>query len=1362
MKHKNMLANAIVSAAIAALPLFAAFGFTLEGTFTGATRYVSKSGSDSNGGTSWDDAKQTIQAAVDLCASGDTVVVDDGEYSDTTQWTSASDNAKTLPTVVQITKRIHLVSRNGKHKTHIVGRWADTATGVGTGAARCIYINGTASANDAANGTLIEGFTIRDGATEYATADNNDYDSAGGICGGTGANGKGLAYVVDCDIVNCRAGTGAAISRGIVPIRCAFVGNRGVQGTNNQHVFYRTLYAYNCVFAMNGPAARTVGTNGGSIFAQTQAATIVNCTFIDNTCYTLQPNGDYKSPIYNCAFLGDGEALSYGKGGHKAYIYPTNCVQTASGTDIGGRIAEEGATAGCKVGVSEFQHWYAADTREWKSAVNGDLKDAGFNARSVAATFVPEEYLDTDFFGKARNWTSVDIGAIEAQGEAADPALGTIQLGTNVAVMAGTDVVSLPRGFVSCEAATAQVRLVPTIGDATPLFGYAVSGEWGSFYRYPDLGADRGAWMTPPASGKAVTVDAKVAADETWVDGSYAGGDSDGSETKPYTTIQDAVGNTAPYGLVHVAPGTYATGGTTLSGHKVVSRVGIENQVAIRADGSAEDTIIRGDADTRCVAVRRQAVTVHLQGFTLENGTADKGALDADGLGGGFYATPQSWTDGAGLDIGYQRNAQVTDCIFTGNSARQGAAMCGGWAQRCVFYDNVATANNRVTSTQTGNDYQRGAVAFKSVLSACVVRDNLQTRTDTVSSLYKCHPYNVSFAETNYTAGVTSGNPDYRPVDRNTPAYNCAFMGGYLDDHNDSVTIVPVGNVGDTTLQSKSWLARYDRDELFVDPDKGDLHLRSTTDAASKGAATAYRAAMFAVGDIEGDALGYIDGNPVPGAYSTVLEGRDLYVDAVNGSDDADGRTAAAAKKTLAAALALAHTGDTVHAAPGDYADGTMTYSGGTVLIAPTNGVHSASRGVVPKGVSLVADEGPAVTFITGAIDNLNGNGLGDTAVRCLTALAGSKVAGFTLRGGSTFNTTGDMRDENMGGLALAPSCRHGETGSAVFENCVFTNGFARTAGDVAGGILRRCRLYGGKVSSGAAISMYSRFEHCLLVNESDDDTGVRFCGGMRSCTYVNKQGKASGQNVELGNSLFEYGATFENSVIATVNSYGGDLHPVLENMTNCLWVVGGENAKLDLATCANVKTVALVDDALAMLDAAYAPLAGSDLVDAGDRALLAKLSGDVSTDLAGGQRIYGGALDIGAFEYDLLQDLAMTLHHRVGVVNVASAGEEIALADGKIRIPAGAIDAGVSVNRESGFAFSAEVTGTGTLSIYIGDMETPWRTLTAADGETELRFRVAAGTTALRFAYVPGASDADGASIGAFVGTNGLLLIIK
>ena len=82
----------LATLAAATLCASSACAITLVGTFNGTTRYVSKSGSDSNGGTSWNDAKLTIQAAVDLCADGDTVIVDDGEYSDTTAWTTTDSS----------------------------------------------------------------------------------------------------------------------------------------------------------------------------------------------------------------------------------------------------------------------------------------------------------------------------------------------------------------------------------------------------------------------------------------------------------------------------------------------------------------------------------------------------------------------------------------------------------------------------------------------------------------------------------------------------------------------------------------------------------------------------------------------------------------------------------------------------------------------------------------------------------------------------------------------------------------------------------------------------------------------------------------------------------------------------------------------------------------------------------------------------------------------------------------------------------------------------------------------------------------------------------------------------------------------
>lgn len=996
MKTLHTMRATLASVALAALTVLPASGIKLEGTFAGTTRYVSKSGSDSNGGTSWDDAKLTIQAAVDLCADGDTVIVDDGEYSDTTAWTAIPSGSSTTynnPCVVKIAKRIHLVSRNGKHKTHIVGQWASSSTGVandGT-AHRCIYVDGPTNAK----GTLIEGFTIRDGATAGSGTGNNAVDSAGGVCGGASGQTDIIGYLVDCNIENCRAGLGAALSRGIVPIRCAFVGNQNVQSSANPHVFYRGSYAYNCVFSANGSSA------GGALLQNVQGSRLVNCTFIDNTCGAVYANGGSMQGftthnLLNCAILGGNAAMASATTANNTKgVFLTNCVQSATT----GRMTESASSgiSNCKTGVAALQHWYAADVGEWKFVVGGDLKDAGTDdALAVAATFVPVEYLNTDFLGNPRKVGGhIDIGAIEAQSDAADPALGTIQLGSGVAVRAGSGIASLPRGFVSSiSSSSTSVSLVALrSGDRR----FVVTGSE-SFSRYPG------------------------------------------------------------------------------------------------------------------------------------------------------------------------------------------------------------------------------------------------------------------------------------------------------DSSNDASFDIPAAGSADVVN--------------LADP-----------------------AAVF-------------------------------YVDAVNGNDANDGKTPATAKKTLAATLPSAAYGSIVHAARGDYDEGSQTYAVGNLLDTANDPevIHSPSRGVVRAGVLLVADEGPDVTFISGTIDNSNGNGIGESAVRCITAVNASVVRGFTLRNGGTFARTGDAYDENMGGLVISLPGRLKPDGTALFENCVFSNGYARTAGLVAGGIFSHCKFSGGHSTSGANISMYSRFENCLLLNDATQDTGMRYSAGMHSCTYIATKGKSNGANVEFGQSQFDLGACFVNSILATPNMTGGNAF-AMKNMTNCLFVTGGGNATVDPATSANVITVATVADALAMLDDSYAPLAGSALVDAGDRTLLAKLAGGGATDLAGGQRIYGGQVDVGAFEYDLRPAIAKALNRRVAV---SAAGEEVVLADGVVRIPDGAVEATITDTQDTSLLFPVEVTGTGTLSIYLGASDTPWQTLTASDGAQELRLAASAGTTALRFAYAPGTSDTGYASIGALASTTPFVLVVR
>ena len=141
IKDLIRVAAAMVACTFASLPAFA------------AEWYVDAvNGDDTYDGTTAQTAKRTIQAAVDSAAKNDTVKVAEGIYQDENGYED------TVKACVVITKNLTLIATGAKDKTHIVGRHADTATGTGDGAVRCVYVKEGASAR-------IEGFTIRDGAT---------------------------------------------------------------------------------------------------------------------------------------------------------------------------------------------------------------------------------------------------------------------------------------------------------------------------------------------------------------------------------------------------------------------------------------------------------------------------------------------------------------------------------------------------------------------------------------------------------------------------------------------------------------------------------------------------------------------------------------------------------------------------------------------------------------------------------------------------------------------------------------------------------------------------------------------------------------------------------------------------------------------------------------------------------------------------------------------------------------------------------------------------------------------------------------------------------------------------------------------
>lgn len=438
---------------------------------------------------------------------------------------------------------------------------------------------------------------------------------------------------------------------------------------------------------------------------------------------------------------------------------------------------------------------------------------------------------------------------------------------------------------------------------------------------------------------------------------------------------------------------------------------------------------------------------------------------------------------------------------------------------------------------------------------------------------------------------------------------------------------------------------------------------------------------------------------------------RDLYVNANAADDTGDGLTPETAKKYLNSIAALAVYGDVIHAARGTYGEGTMTQtqtiyakatspdSSGTVPLG-----YSLSRVVLTNAVELVSDEGAGVTVIKGFWESGN-SGKGPTSVRCVVAYAGASVRGFTLSGGATDGLTGAEYDENMGGIVLAPKATS-RAATALFEDCVFSDGSARTGGCVAGGYLHRCKLARGYSGGGASLTQYAALDACVALGSSN--TGVRNHYGVRSSVVINTG--VGGEDLKAVND-----AAVENSIIALKNA--NNPPPTVpgketrKNLRNCIWNVGDGQAFLDDATCRNVITctvdLASVDAALASLglDASGRPAAGAPSIDKGDNALLAALA-DPLYDKGGIQRIYNAAVDIGAYEYVCTNEFTAAICGRRSQVTDAS--PMVALGDGEVLdIPA---DEELCIGWKSKRAGASAKLGVATLAdgallkVFVGD----------------------------------------------------------
>jgi hypothetical protein len=153
----------------------------------------------------------------------------------------------------------------------------------------------------------------------------------------------------------------------------------------------------------------------------------------------------------------------------------------------------------------------------------------------------------------------------------------------------------------------------------------------------------------------------------------------------------------------------------------------------------------------------------------------------------------------------------------------------------------------------------------------------------------------------------------------------------------------------------------------------------------------------------------------------------------------------------------------------------------------------------------------------------------------------------------------------------------------------------------------------------------------------------------------------------------------------------------------------------------------------------------GSPAIDAGSNLLVrAELAGK---DVSGGQRIYNGRVDIGAYEYDWRASYARTLHP--SRCSVDSASPEVVQGEGKVLVT-GTLDTtftGIGGGRRYTVRVPINVTGNGRLDVVSDGAVLASYTL--ADGAQTFVRTSTNSLDAYSFVYVPGESDTGCAEIG-------------
>lgn len=316
-----------------------------------------------------------------------------------------------------------------------------------------------------------------------------------------------------------------------------------------------------------------------------------------------------------------------------------------------------------------------------------------------------------------------------------------------------------------------------------------------------------------------------IRAEDVYVRANAAAG-GNGSEASPFSTIQDAVDAASAGDVIHVAAGTYATGGAvdgfnrSSTVYSMSNRVYITKSLTICGAGRdktfivgahasvAEDTagIGLGADAVRCIGINADNVVV--SNLTITGGATKvpAGNDHCNGNGGGVYVQ------------GGRTGVYVVDCVISNNIAQRGAGM---------RYDNDSTFN---------------AVAVRCWFHAnkAVNRDPATRGVLLVHCLVTHHTYNSSLVYSGKFVNCTFADNYSRAVcDASASAYNCIFADYWYMADYDGASYSNCGFPVTESMITKSITNDACRFSIgldqFVAPPKGDYRLQNAANVLNAG-----------------------------------------------------------------------------------------------------------------------------------------------------------------------------------------------------------------------------------------------------------------------------------------------------------------------------------------------------------------------------------------------------------------------------------------------------------------------------------------------------------------------------------------------